>query len=913
MLKQSLRGKLSVYNNKGKVVAHLTISVSCRNHTRDFVVGQTGYLNRTGIPVVFSSGQASDKIVMPTTIQQKELNKWKYDVGASVNKNRLYKTHDILQHIEKLTVACSTTETSRINRVQNSVIEQPYNFNQDLGEAKGHGVHRDPSEITALKIAEYKKKRDDSEGNGSTSVVNHGTNFESKQPNPILYTGHNIEAEVLWNKKMLGIGEHVIDQVDTECHIWKGLKKKSCSEHKTIPKGRRKTTQHYSEVKHAGSFAPADVHKRKTKRIDVLSPVDCSSVRMKQSRSIKPLHHPSGWLCSDPVAALQQYKHFSNPKLNRTSLLRRAKLDPQLAHQLHAEIHYQVKQHLKHLGEGFEVALAKIKSKKFLKENACGKLTVGCQTEDGWGANLLNLYNPRKSCTQKNGFSSIEDEQYKEKRKNLVCKNEQRFQDGLDICLEKKPGMRENERVRMSELKRNLTKDIELAKLQAGSKFFFNGHYKDFELSTDSESFCISNIGDRQSDDNPVSQSDTNNNSQRPSVAELQAGSKESLGLCDDSESVRFSYKAVRPTNINNCIPLTDMNISQERSPSLSVSVSLSEPKLELKGQKPTNRLRDGKAKAVDTGSKILAHSEMIVREHSQDTALTYTVHKDLPVQNTSKVITCESDRYFTQNVQLNPKHNNDSPSAIKNLRPADDTVSSQTSEVSETSKLSIEVFQEILKGRHADFLVRNGSQLHVSEKKSSIPEETDMINEFLSASADNKLGKGHFAAAGSVTCSEEFLENTVKHNETDMISKYVSDCRLPTSCKPIDKTRVIDKSVTRIMKGIMMTGQDEGHDKGGAVVSKLTKASSTLENCNELQTASEKSSIPGKQYKREGASSQGMDDFDSSISDISARIAALLMPKRVSVAQLNTDSVSSYVPSDVSDTLSSLSDMVGD
>lgn len=48
-----------------------------------------------------------------------------------------------------------------------------------------------------------------------------------------------------------------------------------------------------------------------------------------------------------------------------------------------------------------------------------------------------------------------------------------------------------------------------------------------------------------------------------------------------------------------------------------------------------------------------------------------------------------------------------------------------------------------------------------------------------------------------------------------------------------------------------------------------------------------------------------------ASISDISARIAALLVARKIEVPRLNTESVSSYVPSDQPGTLSSMSDVL--
>ncbi|XP_071523873.1 uncharacterized protein [Panulirus ornatus] len=821
------------------------------------------------------SRQASNTSVMHSAVQHRKLKKWKNNVGRCISNDGLNETDDTLQHTDGLTVAYGTVKNSGTDRVQNSILEKPYNFNNDGGESKEHYMHHDSCKMIDLKIANFESSLKD-EGNRNISGLNHGENFESKQPPPILYRGHNAEAEKLWNKKMLGMGEYITDQVNAKCCNWKRPNWKTCSEHRTIFNERNKSMP-FDFEKCPGPSAPVDTPKRKTNRINVLSSVNCSSVRMKQSWSLKPIHHPSGWLRSTPVAILQQDKHFLYPKLNRTSFLRKAKSDPKLAYQLHAEINYQIKQRLKHLDESFKVELVKIKSKKVV-ENTCDKKTVGCQTEDNWGANLLNFHNSEKSCTQETVYSLNEDEKYIGKRKNFCCRNEQRFQAEPDVCLEKTFGIRKNGKVRMTDLNRSLTYDTGVTKVQSVSENDISGNCNEnFRLSAESESVGISHIAEIQDGGNSlVLQTNLNDNEER-SVADLQSGSKEDFASYNDSECVSVCQIVERENSINSYIPQRNESISQERSSSLSLSLSLTEPK-QVREQKPTNRIRDSKFEAGHTESKKFIYSKMIVREHSRDTALTCTVDKDLsPSENASKGIACELDQHFTQNVQFSPTHSNVRLITVKNLRPSVDTFSSQVSEIIEATNLSSEVFQEDLGERDADYLMRNGSELHFSEKELCIPEKTDEIIETLSTSMEEELSKGHFSTPGNMTCPEDCLENCAGCSRSDVICELVSDNRILSYSKPVDKTIGIDKSVT------------------------------------EIQAVREKSLSPGNHYKRKESFYQGMNDTDSSISDISAHIAALLMPKGLSIAQLNTDSVSSYVPSDVNDTLSSLTEMVED
>ncbi|XP_069938215.1 uncharacterized protein [Cherax quadricarinatus] len=859
-LQQLLRGKLHVYNDKEELVACLTISISFRSlgedvalHTQD--ITQVGDHERENLPGVIPSEELTKGKMVRSMAIHKHVSP-EQDKEASITKIKLCKTINHIQHPENSDIIYGTANKCRTDKEQDDRLEQSFTFDQDSNDSlsKKNRVHSECSELLALKIAEFESNLTDSSGDWKTMVTNHRREFETLQPAPILYFGHNVEAEKLWNEKMKAVGGCIVQLADSEQYSWEEPENVASQKPRSPQCRQRKTND--AKCNQTDSLVLDGSDKKTTRKISDSLLVGHFNPKVQQIKLQKPLQHPSGWLRTTPVVIPKQCSHIPYPKLNRSAFLRRAKLDPQLAHQLHAEIKYQVKQRLKYVDENFEAEFIKLRGRKLRKGQICGRFTVGCQTGETLGGYMQN----DKELSQKYVFHDStylihKAEYHKEMEENERDENQQIPEAVLENNLKKNNDMK-NGREGVSQLNRNLTFDM--TEYQLSNKNNSNEKYEDdFELSTESQSSSLSNTVETQN-------------------------------------------------SLNQYAPQTEKHIyNKMTSPSLSFSVSLSEPKLESKERKPTNKIRDNKLKDFETRSGMLFNSESVVREPSHDTGLTYTVHEDLPQQkeNLITATSVETDQHSSFKKTPSSQKISSNQSITSNLKPDDDTYSSQ---VSEASDLSVEVLQEILKGKHADFLMRNGSQISDSKKELSIAEEIDTSDSSIAISVKNSEEQQSSVAS----VAEKYIDSSKRHSMINVNSENLQDNRLPTSRIVADQTSMIGNSTKNIAKCSAVTLQGGEVNNNSVHQIERTISLGSPGTSDRVKTASEKSA---RYSESRGSSPRGLDDIDSSISDVSARIAALLLAKRVSVTRLNTDSVSSYIPSDASETLSSLSDMTGD
>ncbi|KAK7081675.1 hypothetical protein SK128_019504 [Halocaridina rubra] len=218
-----------------------------------------------------------------------------------------------------------------------------------------------------------------------------------------------------------------------------------------------------------------------------------------------------------------------------------------------------------------------------------------------------------------------------------------------------------------------------------------------------------------------------------------------------------------------------------------------------------------------------------------------------------------------------------------------DNVFSSEPEEISEDSSLSKEVYQELMKGKQADYLLRNGSQIQDRiSSNSSLPDDAHFCN-----------GSSRYIPVDSIK------EKSTAHS-ANLISRKFGETfsigEIPVSVGEYSQAKSCDE----------ITSESQSA-KGRDVTSIPAKTSATHLSMAALQSPSES---PRRRIKLQEHRKHPLNttyiispqdrkvDSESSISNISARIAALLMPKTFHIASLRTDSVSSYMPSNVSDTL---------
>ena len=247
------------------------------------------------------------------------------------------------------------------------------------------------------------------------------------------------------------------------------------------------------------------------------------------------------------------------------------------------------------------------------------------------------------------------------------------------------------------------------------------------------------------------------------------------------------------------------------------------------------------------------------LREPSQDTwGLTYTIRAEQDITSTS------TQHKSTPSTRLTTPYTDD-----------DDDVDSESWESSEVeeeeeveeevpsaSSLSNEVCREIFKGRKADIL---------SGMASSPPQS---------------IGESLLSPSTSGTDSEQGM----------VVRKYSSSTPTPThhSLKQKNKERTKSKQHKKTKFTETNSNLPDSY------------RASDLENNHGITLDPVKPSAGPKGLRDTTRRSSG-----TSISDISARIAALLVTKKINVAKLNTESVSSYVPSQQPSTMSSMSDVL--
>lgn len=868
-LQYLLRGKLSIFNSKREIVAQITLSVAFRNLGKDVALHAYG-LNKAAIKrPQKNQGQSSYEFLglIKSEGNSAKLNSTyhkEYITGEdtdakSTNRYELTKISRLLKQGD-FAAGHDVMENDGPNVAQNSGLEKCYELNLEPRDShsKHTQVNQEPSELIAAKIADFDKNvAEGCEDNWSGLIGsgNHGRNIESSyQPSPILYTNQNTQAERLWHDKMLKMEMNNLHLIEPEVNHLDEPEIKIQRKPKVTRKVKSKNKKDFPQMNDTGSILH-DKHKTKIQQHKDSISVSSNSGKVDERKSPEGLRYPTGWLRSTPVATFQTNNHLSYPKLNRTVFLRRMKLEPQLSHLLHAEISYRVKQKLKLVDERFETEFTKIKTKRLSEHLMKRRVAVACQTVPDHEDNVQDTGMHDRGLSHHDSTSSPGIGIQSPAVEYLASYREKGSE--TEILEETGHKPRESKIAAKNELRRNLTYDVEDTENNETNVLKNNDNYEeDFEFS-ESQSNSISESG-------------------------------ETSGM----RSKSFSQAEV----------------VENKSKRSSLSLSGSETKYTSR-KEPTSNVQKSSLKDVKV-TRMLIHSDTYIKEPSLDPSLTFTVCKEIPLQNENKheaTTSIPEQNSSSQPVQVVLKDSNNTHKLGQDLRP-NNRHSARTSEVSGASDLSAEVFQEILKGRKADFLTRNGSQFHYSDRVSLTHEEIDADDELLSSVSENCAIEEHLTSFGDI--SEKISSRSQISNLSSVSAEYITD--FSNSLKGADNIRSVSISTIGSNENQLFKSEQSESDKCDDKLS-ATTLSRVTDKYNIIHSISENSPSYLKDFGRTTTCAQGgVGSVGSSISDISARIAALLMPKRVSVAHLNTDSVSSYIPSEVSNTLSSLSDMTG-
>ncbi|XP_064101410.1 uncharacterized protein LOC135212035 [Macrobrachium nipponense] len=801
-----MAGKVELRNHIGNLVGYMSMSVSLRYLGEDVVLHSVRH------------NDATDQDLLNTNLDN-FVSVGKENISPTREEKCFNENFKSAKHIDVM-----TDENPNKFFGRNAYgLEHSFKCSRPL-DSKEMVVQRESSEEIALRIAALVR----SEASPEEQVNAENTNVASCrksdiciQPDPILYFGHDSESEKMWNEKMTDFGGffEVVGNFD---HCFKDLEQESNSYSGSVESYRSETSLQTSVE--SGS---KDKGKNNDKLSSISGSVNKSSYKnpeRKIDNKCQALKMPKGWLRSTPVASCNMQNKAVYPRLTRTSLLRRAKLDPQLAHQLHAEVRYQVKQKLQSLEKNFKDELTDIKKRKLLKNKGSLLVSVGCQASSGSSEKITpHYYDYHKDFAQQTVVHETSN-QFTQINKEILKKTDS----GENV----KGG-------KYSKIEKDRTFDI--------------SDYNHSRLTEYDDDFEISTISKPDPD----------------SVTEFPVLYQESSETGELSRSVS----------------------SKELS---HPSISKGEPKKHVKEGKGTNTMRDIKMKvsnskesssvksSVKSDSEFLdAKNQELVSNSMGSQKIAGIIEKKLIKKETS------SSQGSISEIDIPDRSESDVHSSIATLSP-------EASEVSEASNLSKEVYQEIMKGRKADVLLRNGSQgfekkCEMSSAEEAVSSAISSIsvgkNLHLSASDDVKNVKARFVMTG-----ETFSIGEIINSDNDL-------CDSPKEDVDTSKDLLKAKHIKNLYKERKIRELHKTYTKSEPSV--LEKPSEVLSSPRNLPHSSV------------SVSAKDVDDEDSStVSNISARIAALLMPKQLEVAALHTDSISSYMPSNVSDTLSSLSDL---
>ncbi|XP_063602058.1 uncharacterized protein LOC134778156 [Penaeus indicus] len=846
--KRSLTGKVILSDHLGKSVASLQVSINLRSLGEDIALHARHFDTNNGV----------EKESIPGVVP---LRKFSEDLSVpndelSSRRVRLDKTISLLQERENGKKTPSTY-------VHGTVLEQSYVINQHfvdpgIGSSKyGSQRSHESSEVIAMKIAEFERNM---QGNSkeflSAPVVSPRIGGKLPQPSPLLFTGHDAEAERLWNFKMKEVGGYILD-FDNDSSESLPTSERGENISKSEDKTEEIEKQEKTIEKHKGS------REIETKKMNSAKEKSQRNLKnMKNSDNRKSMKHtdgmkrPTGWLRSTPIAPYRMHTEPPRPKLTRTSLLRRAKLDPELAKQLRAEVDFQVKQKLKILDEAFKEEMSNLRKKKLMRSARQTKMAASSQTEDERAEDDLLV--------ERKPWSGLEDFS---QQTDLFHQKSHRFtQMGNSFTEEMNAG----KRVSRGESPINHA-TFELRKGRGG---LLRGETYDVDMTE--------RLG------SPFSVKEAQ--SSKPSHNEYNHRN----GLLDTSTNRNDkSKKVVHSTKDYNSHEGNKITESaQKQTSDHSQSMTESEPKQRRKGSNPTNRIRDSKMKPEST-HKVSSKQDISAIGSSSESLQEISIEENLVRSSSSKsgsqsmAVVTNSGSRRASSVQSDSKATN-----------------SEASEVSEASNLSAEVYQEILRGKKADILLSNGSK-------------SSRVQEAVSISS---------AAEEIVTADDDSAEDVSQGNKKSNILQQLSKARgkglINSRTYSIKEGQGLDATY----KIPVIHGSSSESDpvfKGRNSETKFYAHSQPLYSPRSgkgpvsVEVKHKATGNTRLQVMRKGTPSPRVEEEEEeeeeeegTISDISARIAALLLPKKVEVASLHTDSISSYMPSDVDGTLSSLSDM---
>ncbi|XP_037803825.1 uncharacterized protein LOC119598248 [Penaeus monodon] len=841
--RRCLTGKVILSDHLGKSVASLQLSISLRSlgedialHARHF--GTTNGEEKQSVPGVVPLRKFSEDLSSPNH-------------ELSSRRVRLDKTISLLQEREN-------SKKTPSNYVHGTVLEQSYVFNQHFvdpgsGSSKyGSQRSHESSEVIAMKIAEFERNV---QGNSkeflSAPVVSPRIGGNLPQPSPLLFTGHDAEAERLWNYKMKEVGGYVLDfdnDSSESLPTSEGGENVSKSEDKTekIEKQKKTIEKH------------KDSREMETKKINSAREKSQRNLKnMKKSDNRKSVKHtegmkrPTGWLRSTPIAPYRMHTEPPRPKLTRTSLLRRAKLDPELAKQLRAEVDFQVKQKLKILDEAFKEEMLNLRKKKLMKSARQTKMAASSQTEDERVEDDLLV--------ERKPWSGLED--FSQQTDVFHQKSHQFTQMGDSFTGEMDAG----DRVSRDESPINHA-TFDLRKGRGG---LLRGETYDVDLTE--------RIG------SPFSVKEAQ--SIKPSHNEYNHRN----GLLDASTNRNNKSKKVVPNrkDYDSCEGNKVTESAQKQTSDHSQSITESEPKQRRKGSNTTNRIRDSKMKPTH---KVSSKQDTSSKGSSSESLQEISIEENL--------VRSSSSKSGSQSMAVVTNSGSRRASSVQSDSKATD---SEASEVSEASNLSAEVYQEILRGKKADILLSNGSKSSRVQEAVSISSAAEEIVTAEDDSAED-VSQGNKKS--------NILQQLSKARGKGLINSRTYSIKEGQGLDATYKIPVIHGSSSEsdpVFRGRNSETKFYAHNqslyspgsgKGPASVEVKHKDTRNTR----LQVM--KKGTPSPRVKEEEEEEEG------TISDISARIAALLLPKKVEVASLHTDSISSYMPSDVDGTLSSLSDM---
>ncbi|KAK3858630.1 hypothetical protein Pcinc_035188 [Petrolisthes cinctipes] len=858
---QTLIGKLAVLNDKEERVSHLTIFVSCQDVGEDVSLqiqpqsekDKTEAICQTELGNVHCPESIASQIPGLHTICNNECNdcKCKRNVTPTAGNAIEVNAVNADKHVKQ--------NLCPINIGSVPINEERYFQELEIYPSscsKIMDVDHITSEQIALMIEKiYNSKDETSKDTGVESpLIRSDLDDESYQNYPVIGIKKNPRRERIGNETVQKLGGDLETLSNT-------------------PKERPRRRPNSATSSSSNSLESSTVHdnaKGKLRNRTTLSPrseisngssiLSSSKSSRESSSNVSIIRRPTGWLRSTPVAPTPNT--ITHPKLNRTHFLRRVSTDTQLAYQLQTEVNRQVKGRLKQLDEGFKTQLEKLQKVKFRKGQTQKGQSVGCQTIDLFQGSYLSPELVEKISINSNYH---EVQIHHDWEKSEVRNNEM---------------LSSSNRIKPKIFQKNLTFDID------------------------------------------TSEKEEDNHTRRKYEADIDVPVQLHLGNATDRQMDNQNISGNKMTDI----AATEANAACSTTSLERMSATSS----------------DSKQKShQDVANKSQDVTLNMMREPSQDTAQTYTIHGNLSktIQSSEEVASEDYSKHSEYLIALS-SNKTSTDSSHSHHRSVENNKGSQSSELAKASKMSLEVCKEILKGKQADSLTRAGNLLIKPQEYSSTPEEVvsvdasyqscsvgsikaeeveegNSISEIFSLpSGKNSIPNvnGDYSGYGSSILSSYSQPKdsipTISNNSISTPQPLGNNIISTNSQSFTSESIGLLKSVKPISFASEIYSRPTAHVSESSINSKSIDTNLTSRADRDGQTMNQL-----KQKNEREGKNLGKDEgnIDYSVSDISGRIAALLVPRRLSVARINTDSVSSYIPSDLCNTMSSLSDMSQD